>query len=190
MSAGATLRHDALRMLMRGTLIAQMDQQEAELVMGAMRPEYVRAGTVIMQEGQSEDVDFMALVLEGQVRAESAANVPGEEVVISIIGPGQLIGEMGLLDGAPRSATCTALTDLKLGILSRAALRGLVEVQPAAAARLMLVILQSMSERVREGNRRYRMLSRVTRALQRELDATHSVNLRLLDGAPGQGLPD
>lgn len=175
-------RNDAAKMLMRGSLVAQLDAHEAELVIGVMRPQFVKAGTVIMREGEAEDVDYMALLLEGQVRAESSANMPGDEVVISIIGPGQMIGEMGLLDGAPRSATCTALTDLKLGILSRTALRGLVEVQPAVATRLMLLISQSLSDRLRESNRRYRMLSRVTRALQRELDATHSVNRRLMDG--------
>lgn len=176
------MREEAARMLMRSSFIAQMDLHEATVVVDAMRPLFVETGTVIMKEGQSDDVDYMALLLEGQVRAESASQMPGEEVVISIIGPGQLIGEMGILDGEPRSATCTALTDLKLGILSRAALRGLVEVQPAVAARLLLAIGQGMADRVRESNRRFRTLSRVTRALQRELDATHAVNRRLLDG--------
>lgn len=183
--AASSLREEAARMLMRSSFVAQMDLHEATLVVDAMRPIAVEAGTVIMKEGQSEDVDYMALLLEGQVRAESASQMPGEEVVISIISPGQLIGEMGILDGEPRSATCTALTDLKLAILSREALRGLVEVQPAVAARLLLAIAQAMADRVRESNRRFRTLSRVTRALQRELDATHAVNRRLLDGQGG-----
>jgi len=183
--AASSLREEAARMLMRSSFVAEMDLHEATLVVDAMRPIAVEAGTVIMKEGQSEDVDYMALLLEGQVRAESASQMPGEEVVISIISPGQLIGEMGILDGEPRSATCTALTDLKLAILSREALRGLVEVQPAVAARLLLAIAQAMADRVRESNRRFRTLSRVTRALQRELDATHAVNRRLLDGQGG-----
>lgn len=183
--AASSLREEAARMLMRSSFVAEMDLHEATIVVDAMRPIAVEAGTVIMKEGQSEDVDYMALLLEGQVRAESASQMPGEEVVISIISPGQLIGEMGILDGEPRSATCTALTDLKLAILSREALRGLVEVQPAVAARLLLAIAQAMADRVRESNRRFRTLSRVTRALQRELDATHAVNRRLLDGQGG-----
>ncbi|RYF79586.1 MAG: cyclic nucleotide-binding domain-containing protein [Comamonadaceae bacterium] len=183
--AAPDLREEAALMLMRSSFVAELDLHEARIVVDAMRPLFVETGTVIMKEGQSEDVDYMALLLEGQVRAESASNMPGEEVVISIIGPGQLMGEMGILDGEPRSATCTALTDLKLAILSRAALRGLVEVQPAVASRLLLAIAQSMADRVRESNRRFRTLSRVTRALQRELDATHAVNRRLLDGQDG-----
>lgn len=175
------LRDEAARMLMRSSMVAELDAHEAKLVIDAMSPVLVAAGTIIMEEGQTDDADYMALLLEGQVRAETASGVPGEEVVISILNPGQLIGEMGLLDGSPRSATCTALTEVKMATLSRAALRGLVEVQPALAARLLLAVAQSMAQRVRESNRRLRTLSQVTRALQRELDATHAVNRRLLD---------
>ncbi|MDA7418870.1 cyclic nucleotide-binding domain-containing protein [Xenophilus arseniciresistens] len=179
--ASLTARDEAAAMLMRSSFVAGMDLDEARLVIDAMRPVFMPAGTVVMREGQTEDADYMALVLDGQVRAESSAQVPGQEVVMSIIGPGQLIGEMGLLDGEPRSATCTALTDLRLALLTRAALRRLVEVQPAVAARLMLGIAEALAERVRAGNRRYQALSRVMRAVQLELDATHAVNLRLLE---------
>lgn len=176
------LRDEAARMLMRSSLVAELDAHEAQLIINAMSPVQATAGTVIMEEGQTEDADYMALLLEGQVRADTASGMPGEDVVISILNPGQLIGEMGVLDGSPRSATCTALTDVTMATLSRAALRGLVEVQPALAARLLLAVAQSMAQRVRESNRRLRTLSQVTRALQRELDATHAVNRRLLDG--------
>ena len=174
------LRDEAARMLMHSSIVAELDAHEARLVIDAMSPMRIEAGTVIMEEGQTEDVDYMGLLLEGQVRAETASGVPGEDVVISILNPGQLVGEMGMLDGSPRSATCTALTDVKMATLSRAALRGLVDVQPALAARLLLGVAQSMAQRVRESNRRLRTLSQVTRALQRELDATHAVNRKLL----------
>ena len=110
-----------------------------------------------------------------------STGMPGEDVVISVIGPGSLIGEMGVIDGGPRSASCTAITDVKLGVLSRAALMNLIEAHPAAAARLMLGLARGLAERLRESNRRLRTVSQVTRALQSELDAAHSVNRRLLD---------
>jgi CRP-like cAMP-binding protein len=101
--------------------------------------------------------------------------------VISVIDPGSLVGEMGVIDGGPRSASCTALTDVKLGVLSRASLLALIETHPAAAARLMLGVAKGLADRLREGNRRLRTLSQLTRALQSELDAAHAVNRRLLD---------
>ena len=181
------LREQAAMMLMRASPIAPLDVHDAGLVIDAMQPVFVEAGTVFIEEGQTDGNEFMALLIEGQVRAENATNAPGEDVVISLIDAGSLIGEMGLIDGAPRSATCTALTDLKLAILSREALRGLVEVQPAVAARLLLSVAGLLGVRVRENNRRLRTLSQVAKAMQRELDATHAINRRLLHG-PRDGL--
>lgn len=183
----ASLRDQAVLMLMRASPVAELDFHDAGLVIDAMQPALVAAGTVFIEEGQTDGNEFMVLLIEGQVRAENATGAAGENMVISLIGAGSLIGEMGLIDGAPRSATCTALSDLKLAILSREALRGLVETQPAIAARLLLAVASLLGERVRENNRRLRTLSQVAKAMQRELDATHAVNRRLLsehDSAP------
>lgn len=193
MSYGRTsaipLRDQAALMLMRASPIAQLDAHDAGLVIDAMQPVFVEAGSVFIQEGQADGNEFMALLIEGQVRAENATNAPGEDVVISVIDAGSLIGEMGLIDGAPRSATCTALTDLKLAILTREALQGLVELHPAVAARLLLAVAGLLGVRVRENNRRLRTLSQLAKAMQRELDATHAVNRRLLRAHDGLDAP-
>jgi CRP/FNR family transcriptional regulator, cyclic AMP receptor protein len=175
------LRERAARLLMRAAPLAQLQLEDALRVIDAMEPVFVPTGLVLMEEGESDESDYMALVLEGEVRAESGTGVAGEEVVVSVIGPGSLIGEMGLIDGSPRSATCTALTDLKLATLSRHALMGLIEAHPGTAALLLLAISKGLADRLRESNRRLRMLTQVTRAVQRELNATHAINLRLLD---------
>ena len=168
-------------MLTQATPMAGMSVDEAEFVVDAMRPVHVLADTLLFEEGDTEDTGYMALVLDGQVRAETRTGMPGEEVVISIIGAGNLIGEMGIIDGEPRSASCTALTDVKLGVLSREALMRLLKEHPAAASHLVLALSKGLAERLRESNRRLRTLSQVTRALQAELDAVHAVNRRLLD---------
>lgn len=178
--ASVNLREEAALMLTRSSVVAELEIHDARIIVDAMRPMAVRAGTVIMREGQDDDVDYMALVLEGQVRAESSGMGDGNEVVISVIDAGQLFGEMGLIDGSPRSATCTALTDLKLAMLTRKALRGLVEVQPGVAARLMLSISRGLADRLRESNRRLRTLSQISRAMQAELGTTHALNKRLM----------
>lgn len=185
-----SLRDQAALMLMRASPVAELDVHDAGLVVDAMQPVFIEAGTVFIEEGQTDGNEFMALLIEGQVRAENATHAAGEDVLISVIDAGSLIGEMGLIDGAPRSATCTALTDLKLAILSREALRGLVEVQPAVAARLLLAVAGLLGGRVRESNRRLRTLSQVAKAMQRELDATHAINRRLLRAHDGVDAPD
>jgi CRP-like cAMP-binding protein len=158
-----------------------MAREEARIVIDAMRPLHVLADTLLFDEGDAVENDYMALVLDGQVRAVTKTGMPGEEVVISVIGPGSLIGEMGVIDGGPRSASCTAITDVKLGVLSRDSLLKLIDEHPTAAARLTLGLSKGLAERLRDSNRRLRTLSQVTRALQSELDAVHAVNRRLLD---------
>lgn len=181
-NSGVDLREQAVFMLTEAAPMAGMTVGEAQLVVDAMRPLHVLADTLLFEEGDAVDNDYMALLLEGQVRAETRTGMPGEEVVISVIGPGSLIGEMGVVDGGPRSASCSALTDVKLGVLSRAALMKLLDEHPAAASRLVLALSTGLAGRLRESNRRLRTLSQVTRALQAELDAVHAVNRRLLDG--------
>ena len=60
-----------------------------------------------------------------------------------------VVGEVAFLDGGPRSATCTALTEVKLGVLSREAFMGLIETQPAAASRLALALSKGLADRLR-----------------------------------------
>lgn len=179
--AASNLRERAARLLMAATPFSQLGLEDALVVIDAMEPAFVNVGTVLMEEGQTRDTDYMALLLEGDLRAESGAGVPGEEVVMSVLGPGHLIGEMGVLDGSPRSATCVALSDLKLAVLPRDALMRLVDSHPAVASRLLLAVCKGMSDRLRESNRRLRLLSQVSRAVQLELDAAHSINRRLLN---------
>jgi CRP-like cAMP-binding protein len=177
----ADLREHAVHLLMRAAPLAGMSLEEARTVVDAMRPLQLLADTLLFEEGDAVDNDYMVLVLEGQLRVVSSSGTLGGEVVISVIDPGSLVGEMGVIDGGPRSASCTALTDVKLGVLSRASLLALIETHPAAAARLMLGVAKGLADRLREGNRRLRTLSQLTRALQSELDAAHAVNRRLLD---------
>jgi CRP-like cAMP-binding protein len=88
-----------------------------------------------------------------------------------VIGPGNLIGEMGVLDGAPRSATCTAYTDLAAAVLTRAALLRLVREKPAVAAHLMLAVSKRLSDRLRDTTRKLKQFVQINTALQQEIQA-------------------
>ena len=142
---GVDLREHAVHLLMQAAPLAGMGLHEARVVVDAMRPLHLLADTLLFEEGDAVDNDYMVLVLEGQLRVVSSSGVAGDEVVISVIDPGSLVGEMGVIDGGPRSASCTALTDVKLGVLSRGSLMELVETHPGAAARLMLGVSKGLA---------------------------------------------
>lgn len=67
------------------------------------------AGTALVKQG--EDGDALFVIMDGEVVVE----VDGEEV--NRVGPGSYFGELAILDGQPRSATVTALTDVRVAVI-------------------------------------------------------------------------
>jgi CRP-like cAMP-binding protein len=78
---------------------------------------------------------------------------------------------MGLVDGAPRSASCTALTDLRCAKLTRAAMNELVEDDPRTAAKLALAISMRIVQRMRESQDKLKLYVQLTQAMNEEINA-------------------
>ena len=159
----------AARLLVTPSALDDLTLADAMKVVGYMRPKRIKAGTVFMREGEVQQTDYMLLVLEGDIAVEN--DLPGlhESMVVNIIGPGHLIGETGVLDGAPRSATCTATTDIAAAVLSRTALMRLMKDQPRVGAKLLLAISKRMADRLRETTRKLKTFAQMNKALQQEL---------------------
>ena len=193
--AGENVQVKAAALLITSGARVELSAADAREVVGYMRPELVKAGQVVIREGESTRNDFMALVLDGEVTVENSVAAAHDSMVVSVLGPGGLIGDMGIIDGGPRSATCTASTDLALAVLTRDSLTRLMENKPGVAARLLLAMSKRIADHLRETNRKLMTFAQVSKALQQELDAAHGVNKRLLDqvaalqGKPAMGTP-
>ncbi|MDR2129035.1 MAG: cyclic nucleotide-binding domain-containing protein [Burkholderiaceae bacterium] len=178
------LQTQAAELLVAGGALMSLSISDALVVVSYMHPRRVQAGEVLIREGESKGNDFMALLIEGEVTVESCATTAQRDsMVVTVLGPGSLVGELGIIDDEPRSASCIASTDLLLAILPRAAVEQLIEDEPAVAARLMLAVAKSVADHLRETNRKLVRFSQMTKALQEELGAVHSVNRRLLERA-------
>ena len=184
--AGENVQIKAAALLITEGALVELSAADAREVVSYMRPERIKAGEVVIREGESTRNDFMALVLDGEVTVENSVAAAHDSMVVSILGPGGLIGEMGIIDGGPRSATCTASTDLALAVLTREALTRLMDTHPSVAARLLLAMSKRIADHLRETNRKLMTFAQVSKALQQELDAAHGVNKRLLDQLAAQ----
>lgn len=172
--------HAAKLLITDGALVG-LSRDDALEVVSYMQPKLAKAGEVLIREGETLHSDFMILLMEGEVTVESSVPAAHDSMVVSILGPGSLIGDMGVVDGGPRSATCTAATDLALAVLTRDAIARLIDQAPAVAARLLMAMAKRMADHLRETNRKLMKFAQVAKAIQQELDAAHSVNRRLLD---------
>jgi CRP/FNR family cyclic AMP-dependent transcriptional regulator len=159
----------AARMLVTASALDDLTMADAIKVVGYMRPKVIAAGTVFIEEGEIRKTDFMMLVLEGDIAVENELPGLNESMVVNVIGPGHLIGEMGLLDGSPRSATCTATTDVVVAVLSRTSLMRLLKDDPRVGSRLLLAISTRMAQRLRETTRKLRTFAQMNKALHEEI---------------------
>ena len=186
--AADSAQERAARLLITPGALVQLRLDDAREVVRYMRPMRIPAGTAFIEAGESETTDYMVLIIDGDVTVESQASPTSEGMVVTVLGPGSLIGAMGLIDGEPRSATCTAGTDLAVALLTREGLMRLVDEKPAVAARLLLAISKCLSDYVRDANRKLMTVTQVSRAVQQELDAAHAANRRLLNAQARRGI--
>ena len=168
--AGSSAAHDAALWLRAPTALAQLNEEDALAVVGFMRPRRFSSGTTLIRQGETGDTGFMVLVLIGEVTVESQQASRTGPVTLSVLGPGSLIGEMALVDGEARSATCTASTDVSCAVLTRDALVALIAEQPATGAKLMTAIALRLAERLREASIKLQVHAKLVRTLQQEID--------------------
>jgi CRP-like cAMP-binding protein len=102
---------------------------------------------VLVQQGDVSGDLFS--VIQGRLKVSSVAG-EGEEVLLSVMGPGDVFGELALLDEEPRSATVVAAEICRLLVVPKASFRPLLLEVPLLAVRL----LQVMAGHVRRLSRR------------------------------------
>jgi CRP/FNR family transcriptional regulator, cyclic AMP receptor protein len=160
----------ASRLLCAPTALMQLSPEEARVVVGYMQPRLIDEGEVFIKEGDAENTDHMLLVLDGEVTVESITVSRVSPVTVTVLGPGSLIGEMGLLDGEPRSASCTASTRVRAAVLTRAALEQLMQEDPGVAAKLLLAVSLRIAQRQRDTADKLKLYTQLVAAMQQEID--------------------
>ncbi len=160
----------AAELLVAPNALLHLSMDEARVVVGYMMPRYLPAQTTFIREGDTQDDGFMALLLEGEVIVESITVSRTEPLTLSVLGPGALVGEVGLVDKEPRTASCTTSTDSLFAILTREALERLIVERPQMGAKLLLAISARLAERLRDNARKLRLYAKLAKAMQLEIE--------------------
>lgn len=112
------------------------------LVRTAQRRKF-RAWEVLFRRGDAGDGVFA--IISGQV-CVFADTASGDEAVIALRGPGEVVGEMALLDDLPRSASARAQTDVEAAWVSREQFEAWLVAHPAAAREMLTALAQRLRE--------------------------------------------
>ena len=125
------------------TLFHQLNPEELEALRRISSEQAFLPGKEIFKEGDSGDGVY--LVKEGVVEI-SGLVAPNVRHVFSSLGPGEIFGEMAVIDQKPRSACATARTSTTVYFIPRAEILSLVERSPALALGLLREIISRLRE--------------------------------------------
>jgi CRP/FNR family transcriptional regulator, cyclic AMP receptor protein len=161
-------RQDVAAMLTGTTALAELTIESAYVIVGYMEAKRIKPTGIIIQEGFTNTA-FMAVLLQGEAVVENELARRSDSMVITTLSPGALIGELGLIDGQPRSATVRAVTEVDMAVLEREALTRMMKEQPKIACLLLARMLADVSQRLRTTNRKMLTMHRVNRSMQSEM---------------------
>ncbi|MES2183629.1 MAG: cyclic nucleotide-binding domain-containing protein [Pseudomonadota bacterium] len=106
----------------------------------------VPAGLDVILQG--EYGSFMLVLLDGTI-AVDRLQPWGERLRLAETRPGDILGEMSLLDSGIRFSTCTTLNECQIGILTAEAMDAMITAEPETAASLVTLLARKLSLRLR-----------------------------------------
>jgi len=132
-------------------LLENFSQPEVELLATFMSVYRAQAGTEIIHEGHGGD--FMVMLIEGKVEVHKRDrwNTPQ---LIAVVDAGKTLGEMSMIDGEPRFATCIAVEPTVLAVLDRENLARIIVEQPMLGAKILMELVLMLSQRLRSTSAR------------------------------------
>lgn len=147
---------DRLEQLKGIQLFSGLKQPALELIARIAQEEHHKKGTKIFRHG--DPGEKLYLILNGRVRISREVPGMGEEA-LAILGPGQMFGEMALLDESPRSADANVHENCELLAVPRDGFDELLFVNKELAYEVLWSIVQMLVARLRETNDKLTFLS-------------------------------
>jgi len=127
-------------------IFANLDEAARRDLAAGMKPRSFAAGAVIV--GQEDMGDSLFVLTEGRVKVVLYGD-SGREVILSMLRPGEIFGEMSLLDNEPRSASVMAVEATRALVLDRPAFVRHLRAHPETA----LAVMRELSSRLRQADR-------------------------------------
>jgi len=138
-----TTHEEKRQIFERHFLLGKLSPDEIDTLLHYARVERYPAGEEIYAKG-SPGQSMMA-VLRGMAKMTSVSR-DGKEIVLNIMHPGEIFGEIALLDGEERSADAVAMTDCDILVLHRRDFMPILEKR----ADICLVLLRILCQRLRQ----------------------------------------
>ncbi|HEX2565709.1 MAG TPA: cyclic nucleotide-binding domain-containing protein [Burkholderiales bacterium] len=148
----ATQFAEQLRALIpKCALLENFSSSEVRLLAHFMEVYRAEPGIEVIREGDGGD--FMLMLIEGkvEVRKRDRWNTPQ---LIAEVDAGKVLGEMSMIDGEARFATCVAVEPVLVAMLDRESLARIIVEQPMLGAKVLMELVLMLSQRLRATSQR------------------------------------
>lgn len=129
------------RILSGNPLFAALDRHDLETLAAFASERPMRKDETLFRRG--DPGSFMIAVLQGEVRI-IIPSATGKDRIIRVMGPGEVLGEIALLDGAPRTADAIAVTNGRLLVLERRDVLPRLRQNPDLAVRVIELLCRRL----------------------------------------------
>ena len=129
----------------RAPLFTALDEAAAVSLRASMDSVKIAKGSILFKEG--DEGEHLYVIIDGKLKLGTSSG-DGRENLLSILGPGEMFGELSLFDPGPRTSTATAVTDAKLLSLSHEKVIPWLRENPEVS----LQLLTRLSQRLRRTN--------------------------------------
>lgn len=126
-----------------GSFLAGLEPADRDVLFGAGAVKGHRQGHVLLLEGGRPT--SVLFILEGRVKLTKVAT-SGREVVLELRGPGDVVGELGAIDGGERSASVVAIDDVEVLTIPAERFNAILRERAGLTHRLLVTVVARVRE--------------------------------------------
>jgi len=149
--AGADIAGEIHGLVGKSQFFAEFSLEDISVLSGYMDVYRAQPGEIIIREG--DEGDFMVLIVEGEVDILKKSH-RAEQQHMTSAGPGMTLGEMSMIDGEPRFATCMASQPTMFAVLTRDNMAKIILDHPGLGSKILVKMVTMLSLRLRQTSAR------------------------------------
>ena len=144
---GTAIADEIFGLVGRSPFFAEFSREDISVLAGYMDVHRAQAGETIIRE--NDGGDFMLLIIEGAVDIFKKG-MAGDQQHMTNVGPGMTLGEMSMIDGEPRFATCIATETTVFAVLHRDDMAKIILDHPSLGSKILVKLVSMLSARLRQ----------------------------------------
>ncbi|HKA39578.1 MAG TPA: cyclic nucleotide-binding domain-containing protein [Burkholderiales bacterium] len=148
---GSAFAGEIFGLVGRSPFFAEFSREDISILAGYMDAYRARGGEFVIRE--NDGGDFMLLMIQGTVDIYKR-NMRGQEQHMTSVGPGMTLGEMSMIDGEPRFASCVATDATVFAVLHRDDMAKIILDHPSLGSKILVKLVSMLSARLRQTSAR------------------------------------